>query len=829
MVNDIQLNIAVAGKATSSKWKNTVTSWSAVARSVSETTRTDETVKAYFAMGKDRQGEIKDVGGFVGGRLRGGVATVRPKGKPATEVTYKPPYGWRRKGYVEGRQLVALDVDFGDLDIWMDFRLLEYAGLFYTTHKHTPASPRFRIVFPLDREVTPEEYEAIARMVASWLDIEVFDDTTYQPTRLMYYPSTSKDGEYRFDVNDAPIMCADEVLAEYGDDWTDPEQWPTSTREAKVRRPGTEGVQDPTTKDGAVGAFCRAFSIEEAIAEFLSEVYEPCDDRYSFIAGSTSGGLHVYNGTLAYSWHNTDPAGSKLCNAFDLVRLHRFGDLDAGKEFEDVVKAPSFKAMVEFASGIKEVKREIVNARRSGLASDYDALDEQAITVAFNAEWISQLETEGKSAKIKNTIANVVLILNNDENLAGRLSFNEFEKREICTAALPWDKKGTRYPRPLEDHDDAQLQLYLERAYDITTEAKISKGLTVVVHDNGVHPVKQYLDACGWDGVPRLDTLFIDLFGAEDTEYTRAVTRKIFCAAVKRIYDPGCYLDYVVVLAGDEGCGKSKTLKTMGVPWYMGNMPALGNNKEALEAIQGSWIIELGELDSINRAEAETVKAFVTNTEDRFRVAYGKRQSYFPRTCVFIGTTNKTDFLKATTGNRRFWIVNFIGRGKYGGRLWWSDYLTTGDGHTPSSIVAQLWGEARQRLADGETMFLNDELEDIAHDIQVAHLEQDERAGIIGEYLNRLLPDNWQDRDPADRQYWLTDEANRGAGVAVRQEVTVIEIWTECLNNRAEFITQRDSQTIGRIMKTMPGWMPGAKAKRINYYGLQRFYGRKTL
>jgi len=321
MKYDISLDIATASSARAAKWKNKRILWSEVVAQLTSTERTKETVKQYFSYTKDRQDEIKDVGGFVGGKLLGGTNKIK-----GVDVTFKPPYGWRRRGFVESRQLVALDVDFGNLDVWIDFGLLEYAGLLYTTHKHRPESPRFRIVFPLDRPVTPDEYECIAHVVASWLDIEVFDDTTYQATRLMYYPSSPKDGEFISHVSDGPIMCADKVLAEL-EDWTDVTSWPASSREKEVRRSATsDKVEDPEVKVGIIGAFCRAYSLDEAIAEFLPEVYAPCEelgeDRYSYLPGSTSGGLIVYDHKLAYSHHNTDPAGGKLCNAFDFVRLH---------------------------------------------------------------------------------------------------------------------------------------------------------------------------------------------------------------------------------------------------------------------------------------------------------------------------------------------------------------------------------------------------------------------------------------------------------------------------------------------------------------------------
>lgn len=821
MVNNIQFNIASAASCQSSKWKNTPTTWELVAASLAQTVRTEETLKQYFAYSKDRQDKIKDVGGFVGGTLLGGPGQIITREGPK-QVEYHYPYGWRRKGYVQDRQLVALDVDFGDFGAWFDFKELGFAGLMYTTHKHQPQSARFRIVFPLDRPVGPDEYEAIARKVASWIDIEIFDDTTYQPTRLMYYPSTSNDGEFFYDLQDAPVLCADNVLLSYAPDvWYDWASWPTSSREQARRRPD-DAAEDPSEKTGIVGAFCRAYPIEDAIAEFLSEVYESCGalgpNRWSLIGGSTSGGLIVYGTQFAYSHHNTDPAGQRLCNSFDLVRLHKFGELDNGLDLPDMGKAPSYKAMCHFASELGEVKKAVVQMRRESITdgSEYDALERQAVTVAYSDEWIKQLETEGKSATIRSTINNVVLILRHDQNLMDRFAYNEFEKREIVTQPLPWDKPGTKFPRPVEDSDDASLRWYLERVYDISAVGKTLDAITVVLKENSTHPLKQYLDAVEWDGVERVESLFIDLFGADDSEYTRAVTRKWMCAAVARVYVPGIKFDYMIVLVGDEGTGKSSSIDKLGGEWYNGNLPPIGT-KEALEAIAGSWLVEAGELEGMNRAEVTTTKHFISTRIDQYRVAYGKRKAVFPRTCVFVGTTNEAAFLKSVTGNRKFWVINFLGkRGEY----WWAEYLS-------ELVVAQIWAEAKTLYFKGEALYLPGDLEDEARSIQNAHLETDDRAGLISEYLDRRLPDEWDKLDPLSRRMWLSDHSNLSKGNLQREYVSVIEIWTECLGRQMEDIARRDSQDLGRVLRALANWHPvEGNPVRVPFYGQQRLYRR---
>lgn len=699
--HNITLDIATASTRRAAKWKNKRTTWQDLVNTLSQTERTPETLKQYFTYTKDKQDEIKDVGGFVGGYLR---------------------EGRRKKGYVDYRQIVSLDVDYGDLDLWIDFGLLEYAGCMYTTHKHRKEDPRFRICFPLSRKVSPDEYEAIARVVASWLGIDAFDDTTYQPTRLMYYPSTSKDGEFIFNYSDGPIMDADAVLAELPD-WRDPTTWPVSSRVKDTIRPNkADKVEDPEDKEGIIGAFCRAYPMYDALAEFLGEVYTPCEelgnDRYSLIGASTSGGLIVYDNKLAFSHHATDVVSGKLCNAFDLVRLHKFGDLDdKAKPDTEPTKLPSFKAMADFAGKLAPVKKEIVRARREHAADDYDELENDARKTATNDDWIESLTMVGKTNTVESTIDNAVIILNNDENLKGRLRLNSHSMKDEVVKPFMWDRDVVRYPRQLDDNDLNQIRRYLEKCYGVKGKDTVKPAIYIASQEQSYHPIKMYLDALPeWDRTERLDELLIRLFGAADTPYTRAVTRKPFCAAVKRIYQPGAKFDYVLVLIGEQGAGKSTFLSKMGGKWFTDNVRITDDKRDNLEIMRGRWILEIAEMRGFNKTEAEFSKGFISRTEDIYRRAYKELDVVHPRQSIFIGTHNKNDFLHDETGNRRYWPVQCT-KGKEAAADVW-EYLTP-------ATVAQIWAEAKERVAQGETLYLDKELEKTANEIQGNHLEAD--------------------------------------------------------------------------------------------------------
>lgn len=697
--HNITLDTATANTRRAAKWKNKRTTWQDLVNTLSQTERTNETLKQYFSYTKDRQDEIKDVGGFVGGYLR---------------------EGRRKKGYVDYRQIVSLDVDYGDLDLWIDFGLLEYAGCMYTTHKHRKEDPRFRICFPLNRKVSPDEYEAIARVVASWLGIDAFDDTTYQPTRLMYYPSTCKDGEYVFQYSDCPVMDADAVLAELPD-WRDPTTWPVSSRiKDTVKRSTTDKVEDPEEKEGIIGAFCRAYPMYDTLAEFLGEVYTPCeelgDDRYSLIGASTSGGLIVYDNKLAFSHHATDVISGKLCNAFDLVRLHKFGDLDdKAKPDAEPTKLPSFKAMADFASNLKPVKKEIIQARRGKAADDYDEPEEEARKTAANDDWVESLTMAGKI--VESTIDNAVIILNNDEYLKGRLRLNSHSMKDEVIKPFMWDRDVVRYPRQLDDNDLNQIRRYLEKCYGVKGKDTVKPAIYIASQEQSYHPVKNYLDGLPeWDKVERLDELLIRLFDAADTPYVRAVTRKPFCAAVKRIYQPGAKFDYVLVLIGEQGTGKSTFLSKMGDKWFTDNVRITDDKRDNLEIMRGRWILEIAEMRGFNKTEAEFSKGFISRTEDIYRRAYKELDVVHPRQSIFVGTHNKSDFLHDETGNRRYWPVQCT-KGKDAAAAVWR-YLTP-------ATVAQIWAEAKERVAQGETLYLDKDLEKIANETQSNHLEAD--------------------------------------------------------------------------------------------------------
>lgn len=764
---DGSLNIAVGQKRTDINWKNKELSWSELLQRLSRTTRTREAAAEYRRMTKSKQGEIKDVGGFVGGVLS---------------------HGRRKAGNVSWRCLVTLDADYADNGLWDTFTMLQdYAAAVYSTHSHTPEKPRLRLIVPLSRPVRPDEYVAIARRVAGDIGIDLFDDTTYEPSRLMYWPSTPDDGEYVFHSQDGPWLDPDTILARY-DNWQDPSEWPESSRAVTARKKLADKQGDPHEKPGMIGAFCRAHSIGDAIDTFLPDIYTACDmpNRYTYTQGSTAGGLVVYeDGKFAYSHHSTDPISGQLCNAFDLVRLHKFGELDDDVQDIPHNRLPSYLAMLELVGKDDQAKVELVNAKDEEIAEDFTV-----VSGDYDDTWKSQLEFS-KQGKIMSTIGNAVIILENDPRLSGKMHYNEFAVRYEIDG-LPWKRSGGTW----EDSDDAALRYFMEKHFGLTGSTKISDAVDIVMMKHRYHPVRDYLDGLVWDEIPRVDQFLMDYLGTtEDTEYIRRATRKTLVAAVKRIYEPGCKFDYILTLRGPQGIGKTSILRRLGGSWTQENMPSM-EGKEAMEQLRGYWIIELGELNAVRKSEQEAVKGFLTRQVDSYRVPYGKRLAEFPRQCIFIANTNESSFLSDPTGGRRYWPVAVTGKPK-----------VSGGWHSLSQeVVDQIWAEAIYWYRKGEKVYFDDQQLEREATLQQKKVRKDsEKFGLVEEYLSTKVPEHWDQMDLAERRMYL-DGMSDETGTLVRDRVCVAEIYCECFGGDIGKMRRMEADELHNIMMTMDGW-----------------------
>ena len=805
IVNDGQLLISTGKSRFEKHWHNTKIAWSVLLKKLSESQVTEETHAEYMKLPKDKQDRIKDIGGFVGGHLKD---------------------GQRRNGNVEKRQIITLDLDFAPVNLWTDMMdslaespELDFAMALYSTHKYSDKTPRYRLIIPIDEPVTPDEYEAIARKVAEKIGIDYFDDTTFQPTRLMYWPSNSSDVKPVFEYMDAEFLSARKILNEYPD-WTDVSYWPYSSRVDGVRKKELKKQGDPTEKKGLVGTFCRTYDIPAAIAKFLPDVYVPTDkaDRYTFAGGSTAAGLVLYeDGKFAFSNHGTDPASGQLCNAFDLVRLHKFADLDAGIDPDtNITDRPSYKEMLSFASDDENVRIQKSMEVTESAADDFGSKSEEAEEQPKDA-WRSKLQMNEKGNYVANA-KNCLLILENDPKIQG-IALNELSGAVECQKKLPWSRQNKFW----YDSDDAQLFMYVSTAWQINfTEKIFLKAFTKVVNDRRFNPLKDYVkNLPKWDGVERVDRLLIDYLGADDTAYTRAVTRKSLVGCINRVLNPGCKFDTVLVLDGKPGIGKSTLLARLGGDWFSDSLSlADTRDKTAAEKIQGCWIMEIGEMQGTKKADVDILKGFLSRQVDEYRPAYGRVVERHPRTCVIFGTTNTTTgFLRDITGNRRFWPVPVEG----GTKSVWSMTDAERD---------QIWSEAAELAVDEET-YLTPELEAEAQKMQQQALEYDDREGLVIEYLETKIPDKFYDWDTFKRVDYFQSSSDelqkKEPGTVRRDRVSAQEIYCECFGRPRNTWKKTDGYEIAAIMARLPEWERTGERVRIAGYGQQRVYTGKKV
>ena len=410
----MKIDICIGSSRKDKIWKHEEISLDNFIKRISTTIRTSETMEEYNKLPKTKQDDIKDVGGFILGKLKDNK---------------------RRRENVLSRSAITLDMDYGSENIVGELKnSLTYRTLIYSTHKHRKSKPRLRLIIPLDRSVSPDEYSAISRMVASEIDMELFDDSTYEASRLMYWPSTSCDGDFVFEDIKKDILKADDVLGKY-ENWRDTKTWPTSSRQKIVFKNNLKKQADPLTKEGLIGGFCRTYSISDVMENFLSHVYEESEvsGRYDYIPASSSAGVVVYDDKFAYSHHATDPASEKLLNAFDLVRIHNFSHLDKFEDLENTpnYKLPSFKAMEDFVLQDEKVKQLLSKERQELAKMEFEVVEEED-----NMLWQNLLDLD-KKGNVKSTLSNMAIIIRNDVNFKN-IVYNQFKSSIDAIGKLPW-------------------------------------------------------------------------------------------------------------------------------------------------------------------------------------------------------------------------------------------------------------------------------------------------------------------------------------------------------------------------------------------------------
>ena len=379
--------------------------------------------------------------------------------------------------------------------------------------------------------------------------------------------------------------------------------------------------------------------------------------------------------------------------------------------------------------------------------------------------------------------------------LKGRFALNEFAGRGEIFGQLPWSNDTKR--RLWSDTDSSGMYWYMEKAYQITGRGNIDAALDIHAATHAFNEVQDFLKSLEWDGVPRLDTLFIDYLGAEDDAagYCRAVCRKSFTAAVARAMEPGCKYDCMLILCGPQGIGKSTLLDRMSRGWFNDSIRTF-EGKETAELLPGVWIVEVAELDAFRRTEVSRIKQFLSLRTDRYRAAYGRNMKEQPRSCVFFGTCNQMDFLQDTTGNRRFWPVD-VGRQAHELNVW-KDLR--------DDVIAQIWAEAKVRWQMGEQLYLSGDLEEAAKEHQEEHRDSSPWEGMIHDFLNQKVPEDWLKWDlDRRRDYWSLPDHSKYQ-LTDRDRISAIEVWCELFMKQKSDLKAPDRKEINACITSMKGW-----------------------
>lgn len=399
-------------------------------------------------------------------------------------------------------------------------------------------------------------------------------------------------------------------------------------------------------------------------------------------------------------------------------------------------------------------------------------------------------DEDGNVKSVKQLVHNFEIVMDKDSRFAGKIRLNEFAQQPYLYGSVPWENENNC--RAWSSHDDSALFSLIQADYGLKSRQDFADALKNVSMRNKFHPVRELLDSLTWDGKEHIRSLLPEYLGAEDSDYTYQVMRLWMLGAVSRVYKPGSKFDYTIILQGSQGIGKSTFLKLMALDdsWFNDSLDSLDSDK-AVQSLTGSWIIELAELKSLARTAGgvESVKRFLTATQDKYRIPYERRADTFYRQCVFAGTTNKDDFLQDETGNRRFLIIH-TGVTKPSKSLF-----------TPEAMddIKQAWAEAVHIWKnENPELILPENCMQQAKELQEANMADDGKRGIILDYLEG------------------------------KTQVCAREIWFEALE---ESISPKSYQTseINSIIAKVPGWQRMKTPRKFPKYGSQRGFQKMLL
>lgn len=385
--------------------------------------------------------------------------------------------------------------------------------------------------------------------------------------------------------------------------------------------------------------------------------------------------------------------------------------------------------------------------------------------------------------KIIQSVRNFEIVFESDVRFIGRIRFNEFSQQTYLIGNTAWENRNNY--RPWSSFDDSAAFSILQSDYGLNSRNDYFDAIKNVSMRNKFHPVRELLDSLKWDKREHIRNFLTDYIGVEDSEYSYQVFKLWLLGGVSRIFQPGIKFDYVIVLKGPQGIGKSTILTLLAIneEWFNDSLDSLDSDKSA-QSLMGSWIIELAELKSLARTAGgvDSVKRFLSATQDKYRIPYERRADIFQRQCVFAGTTNRDDFLQDETGNRRFLILE-AGVNAPKKDLFSDDVMEE---------VKQVWAEAVHIYKNEHPkLVLPDGVKKKAEEMQADSMADDGKVGLITEYL------------------------------ADKSRVCAIEVWQKALNEQGRPQKWQASE-INSIILGLPGWKKMSSPAKFGEYGSQR-------
>lgn len=688
--------------------------WEKLVDRFREPTVTQEKFAEYVNFSDQRQKQLKGTAGWF-------MRTTLDKGK-------------RNKSSIEPGNILTLDMDYVSPAFYEKLKagkVLRGTLLFWhTTRSHTPEKPKVRMVIRTKQRVGKERFGAVTRILSAKIGISFIDKVSARMAQMMYMPTVSKDmkSHFGFYEQGGNPLDVDKLVGDWEEDnesSTNISALPLFPGEKQLRHI-QEKAEDPLTKEGMVGDFCRAWSISELIEGKvldsgkhvegpLAEMYEIVEwqegvpTRATYLHGTSSHGAVIYDDKFMYSHHGSDPAQEQLCNAYDLARIHLFGDEDKLDDEETpIMKRPSAKAMTEWLKDDDFYKEQRINSRYDFDAMFSDAGIEEEPEPEIpekeededDSDWFRKLEESGlyeeeerewaekppknwvatelnltQAGDIRSDTNNIAVICKNDARLFRKIGFNEFTQEVVIL-----DDIRTKNPhvKPIICKDrvngdpwvaayDNKLHALLsapngqgKTGYGIkAAEGDLFRGLKVAAEANSFHPIKEFLKKCNAEH-PDDGTDYIRDFPSKylltaDDAYHREAFANMLIGSVARVHEPGCKFDYMLILQGEQGTGKSTFVEMLYGAYFMVMDADLHDRRACAEQTMGSWGMEMGELDKLKKAEVTAAKAFLSRTDDTVRLAYDRSNTKLLRQTVFWGTSNEDTPLRDRSGNRRYW------------------------------------------------------------------------------------------------------------------------------------------------------------------------------